>query len=311
MNDFKKLFKSNDLKMQRETEESLQRLNHELGRKIVEISSSHCRSSTGDHALAMLIADFGKHLLEKRLELDKELCVNRGLPVNDDLHTQLSENLTKTYYAIQQEILTNSFYEDKGRVAMSGPAHIKKLVEERLKKDFNTVQNEIEIFILDNTNLGKSEKLSPQSSPLEEFLFVGNEKLRQILLRDFKELNLCHEQSAIKATLIMAGTVLEALLLDALLSKETLAKSHAKKGEGDLKGWNLENLLEVALELYGINRMVFEMSWPVRKMRNLIHPGKELRQESNFDQSEATIAINVINIVIRDLKTASACQTQP
>jgi len=40
----------------------------------------------------------------------------------------------------------------------------------------------------------------------------------------------------------------------------------------------------------------------VREFRNLVHPGREVRQQIAFDAEEARIALEVVNILCRELK---------
>jgi len=64
--------------------------------------------------------------------------------------------------------------------------------------------------------------------------------------------------------------------------------------------WDLSNLIDVAVELSLVFAGVEKLSHSIREYGNLVHPGNELRNKLCFDAEEATIAIEVLNIVQRD-----------
>ena len=93
------------------------------------------------------------------------------------------------------------------------------------------------------------------------------------------------------------------MLLDKLSTNESKARSSSKAPkENDLKKWDLDNLIDVAVELKYINIGVEKLSDAVRHYRNLVHPGNELRSGLKIEPEEAKIAIEVLNMIIRDLQ---------
>jgi len=93
-----------------------------------------------------------------------------------------------------------------------------------------------------------------------------------------------------------------ASLLSGLLANETSAKA-AKSApkEPNITRWDLSNLLAVSVELGLVTTGVEKLSHSLREYRNLVHPGNELRNKLSFDAEEAKIAVEVLNIVHRDL----------
>lgn len=63
----------------------------------------------------------------------------------------------------------------------------------------------------------------------------------------------------------------------------------------------MADLINVAVELKLVSAGVEKLSHPIREFRNLIHPGNEIRNDLQFGQEEARIALEGINIVHRNL----------
>jgi len=159
-----------------------------------------------------------------------------------------------------------------------------------------------------------SEAPSPQVPPSGvDFSFVKSDPLRRIAERDYSELHKVRSVQAVKSRLVLAGGLIEALLLDALQSDEPGARNSSKaakcKGK-DLDEWPLSTLIDVAVELGLIGQTTRKFSDAVRDLRNLVHPGKEIRENFSFGQEEANIADHVLEVVIRDLKK-TACSASP
>jgi len=157
---------------------------------------------------------------------------------------------------------------------------------------------------------------APQPPPSGgDFSFVKNDQLRRIVGRDYSELQNVKSVRALKSGLVLAGGLIEALLLDALQSDEPRAQNSSKGGNykgKDLDEWPLSTLIDVAVDLGLIGQTTRKFSDAVRDLRNLVHPGKEIRENFSFGQEEANIADQVLEVVIRDLKkTASSARPQP
>lgn len=148
---------------------------------------------------------------------------------------------------------------------------------------------------------------SEETSPLviaKNFSFVKNTNLRTIIERDYVWVNKCLAVEAWKPVIILAGGLIEALLLDRLLATESRAKSSSKAPkENGIKKWSLENLIDVAVDLSIINVGAEKLSDAVRHYRNLVHPGNELRAGLRVEPEEAKIAAEILNIIIRDLQS--------
>jgi len=134
------------------------------------------------------------------------------------------------------------------------------------------------------------------------FPFISDNELRKILERDYLEIQRAFIAQCWKSVIIMCGSAMEAILLDLLKQDEEKAKSSQKApGEKNLEKWSLNDLIEVAIDLKLVTEGIATLSHPVREYRNIIHPGNEIRNKIDFDKEEARIAIEVINILHRDL----------
>jgi len=145
-----------------------------------------------------------------------------------------------------------------------------------------------------------------QDTPITEkrdFTCINDPKLRRIIERDYSEIQRAYISSCWKSVIILSGSAMEAILADLLLSnsKQALSSQKAPNKNNDIKKWTLNNLINVAVDLELVPAGIEKMSHTVREYRNLVHPGLELRKNLKFDAEEARIAIEVLNIVQRDL----------
>ncbi len=145
-----------------------------------------------------------------------------------------------------------------------------------------------------------------ESTPItqhREFSFVKEPKLRNVLERDYEEIQRAFIASCWKSVIILSGGAIEAILIDLLLQSQ--AKAVAAKGapakKPDVRDWGLKSLIDVSVDLGLVSAGVEKLSNPVREYRNLIHPGNEIQNNLTFGAEEAKIALEVLHIVHRDL----------
>lgn len=159
-------------------------------------------------------------------------------------------------------------------------------------------------------NLGaietEAEKTSATSAVTEEvrFDFISNIKLQEILSRDYQDIQKNIIASSWKSAIILSGGSIEAILLDLLTLNENIAKSSSKAppNKSDLDEWELNDLIEVAIETDLVKEpAIGKLSHSIREYRNLIHPGVELRKNLKVAAEEANIAFSVLKILIRNL----------
>lgn len=134
-----------------------------------------------------------------------------------------------------------------------------------------------------------------------DFSFIRDDKLRKVLERDALELQYVFHAKGWKSTIILAGGVIEGILTDVLLHCPEAAKANGAPRKGDITRWTLHEMLTVALELNQVHPALSRLSHSVREYRNLIHPGMEIRENLTFGSEEAAIALQVLQILIREM----------
>jgi len=134
-----------------------------------------------------------------------------------------------------------------------------------------------------------SEQVDCMSSP----------ELRTIAKRDLLELEAALKAGSIKTVLVLSGSILEGLLLDRLITRRA-EKLHPKSLP--LEKWQLNDIIEISGKLDILStETIAKFSHGLREFRNLIHPGRELRDKLVIAAEEASIGVEVLNIVFRTL----------
>jgi hypothetical protein len=118
--------------------------------------------------------------------------------------------------------------------------------------------------------------------------FVSSIELREILQRDIAELNVARAQGVDKTSkicMVLCGSIAETLLLDCLLKNEAAALAVAltlpKRPSNNLEDWELHEMVTVATHLNLLPDDASTGATQLRKWRNLIHPGRELKDARN------------------------------
>ena len=158
--------------------------------------------------------------------------------------------------------------------------------------------DEIDIAIL-KRKPEESPKLSHTSPPdmMEDLSFIRDSKLRAIVERDRIELGRLDAKLATKSVLVLSGGVIEALLLDALVSLGRFTLE-----EGSRK--SLNELIELGIS----ERIISEdrLSHATRRYRDLVHPGREVREGTSFDHNDAAIALGAVSVIVREVRNWQA-----
>jgi hypothetical protein len=143
------------------------------------------------------------------------------------------------------------------------------------------------------------------------FDFMSDKDLRAIVERDYMELSVyLFPSEAWKSCIIMAGSVLEAVLYDQLTADANIlskaeASSKAPKRLSIEKGeWKLQHLIDVAAELgiIPLNRAA-SVDQVLRDYRNFVHPKKEIKAAHPCTEAEALMAKGALDGVCNHLGT--------
>jgi hypothetical protein len=150
------------------------------------------------------------------------------------------------------------------------------------------------------------------SKDTNELAFVPDNTLREGLRLDISSANQALSNGNWKAATVLAGSVVEALLLwalqergpaevkkaiDALLKKEIFSRAP----QADLATWHLHEYIEVAAELGVVKAQTANQARLAKDFRNLIHPGLEARRGQMCDRGTALSAVAAVEHVARDL----------
>lgn len=144
-----------------------------------------------------------------------------------------------------------------------------------------------------------------QATPVTEerdFSFISDSGIRSIIERDFSELQRAFDSKCWKSVIILSGGAIEAILTDLLIANANKAvSSSVAPRQSDITKWSLANVIDVSTKLKLVSPGVEKLSHPIREYRNLVHPGLEIRKQIKFGAEEARIALEVLNILYRDL----------
>ena len=127
-----------------------------------------------------------------------------------------------------------------------------------------------------------------------------------ILDARLKEANLCLKNHAPFAAVILAGSILEGLLLSCALNKprdfNQASSAPSKDGKPrPFPEWSLSNFIEVACELGLLGLDVKKFGHSLRDFRNYIHPFQQRASGFHPDEHTAKICLQVLNAAIASL----------
>jgi hypothetical protein len=128
------------------------------------------------------------------------------------------------------------------------------------------------------------------------FDFIVHEDFRRSLEGDWRELQACYESHAWKSVHVLAGSIVEALLIDGL-SSATCSIPHA-----DLLKKELSALIALCKEAGIISDRTAQLSTVIRSFRNLIHPGRMIRLKEKVSEQSATIARSLVEMTVSEVE---------
>lgn len=163
-----------------------------------------------------------------------------------------------------------------------------------------------------NSYAGKGSHINPRN-----FDFVTDTKIKDIIVRDYRELTLSLlPAGAWKSSVVLAGSILEALLHFALGEASVLTRTNASSKAPCNQGrnpkpqfpsdqWTLHELIEVALDI-GLLPPEHSKSidQALRDYRNFIHPRKEIRSAHECKEGQALLAKGGLDVVCDHLESS-------
>jgi hypothetical protein len=155
------------------------------------------------------------------------------------------------------------------------------------------------------------DEVPPRHS--KELLFINPADLRETLLIDLEATRSALSHGEWKAATVLAGSLVEALLLWAIQQKpdadiRTACSAAVSAGRlqknrpADPLNWGLSEFAEVAAQLALIEPDAAMQTRLAKDFRNLIHPGRELRTQRSCGRGTALAANAAVELVSRDLQ---------
>lgn len=150
------------------------------------------------------------------------------------------------------------------------------------------------------------------SATTTELGFIADPDLRESLRIDISASSKALSNGEWKAATVLAGSIIEALLLWALQQRTPLALAAIPKLVGNktvnkdpgttLENWHLHEYIEVALEVQVIGPQTAAQARLAKDFRNLIHPGRMQRLGQKCNRGTALSAVAAVELVIVDLR---------
>ncbi len=143
-------------------------------------------------------------------------------------------------------------------------------------------------------------------SGTSELNFIPDNDFRESLRRDISTVNSALSNGEWKAATVLAGSVIEALLLWALQrhtsgAKAAFLKLGLKGVAADLEKWDLHAYIEVAADLKTIKPETTTQCRLAKDFRNLIHPGRAQRLGQECNRATALSVVAALEHVVNDL----------
>lgn len=131
---------------------------------------------------------------------------------------------------------------------------------------------------------------------LELLSFVSGKEYRESLESDYQELSLCMKNGAWKAAHILAGSIIEAILVDYLISI-----GYKKKSGMDPLKMNLGKVIKACKNEGLLSEKTEQLSMAVKTYRQSIHPGRVPRLQEMIDENRAQIAHALVKLVAKEI----------
>lgn len=135
---------------------------------------------------------------------------------------------------------------------------------------------------------------------------VQNRDLLAVMIEDIRELNINYIAGRWKSTIIIAGSITEALIYSALKKHEHSAIQAIAKlkitNKNSVDDLDLYQMINVAKELNLLPMAGMISSHALREHRNLVHPLNVAKENYEINQSQASIAVETIKNLINHME---------
>ncbi len=132
---------------------------------------------------------------------------------------------------------------------------------------------------------------------MPNFDYITAREFRESLEADHAEMRKCSDVEAWKSVQVLAGSIVESLLIDYLVSTTNPARS----GKDPLK-MDLAEAIAMCRAESVLSQRTTDLCSVIRSYRNLIHPGRMVRLgEPPPDRGSSSIALALVDIIAEEL----------
>src|SRR5258708_7917884 len=135
------------------------------------------------------------------------------------------------------------------------------------------------------------------------FDFISGQDFRLLLVADYRELNLAIQAKAWKAAQILAGSIIEAILVDYLISME-----YKKRSQDNLLHLGLGGAIKICRDENILSEKIEHLSHAIQSYRNLIHPGRSVRLGETASENDAIMSKALVEIIAEEIATRKKAQ---
>lgn len=166
------------------------------------------------------------------------------------------------------------------------------------------IKNTLKFLKAGGVTTPKKQILAPPDTSKLTAITPG---LREVIDERWREAQECQHVKAYTAAVILMGSVLEALLLCRATSSpsEAYQSSKAPKDKDGktqaIQNWNLNTLIEVAVERGWLKTDRGKFAHALRESRNVFHPWVHATTKANFDEATCTTSWIVLKASVDDL----------
>jgi hypothetical protein len=128
---------------------------------------------------------------------------------------------------------------------------------------------------------------------------IRDRRLRALIDSDSRELEVAVREHLYKSALVLAGGIVEALLTNYL---QVVGYRHPPKGT-DPNKMRFEDLIAASKLQGGLSSEAAAVCAALKGYRNLVHPGRVMRENVMPDRDRAVLAANAVELVLKDVHT--------
>ncbi|KYZ74849.1 hypothetical protein AXX12_18585 [Anaerosporomusa subterranea] len=235
---------------------------------------------------------------QHRSENGYVICPYKQLPAMFNVSAINSNEVLNSFLKKKYLIKRTNHLPTNSSVYEINPEILKELdlIESNIKNE-----NEL-LSVAEKINLQNMEKLGYNKELLTATQKVNSQELQIMLARDLKESVVALLSGSFKSSLILCGSIVEAVLLDKITANGI---THYKMEDGKTKSVNrmvLSDLLLVASQENLIQNQLYHFCHAIRGYRNIIHPGLEARKQAVVvNEDNANMAWDIARKVLLEI----------